>query len=106
MYVNVCIFVCGISGTKCRAGESHWKPDDRGANLYDDFGDVYTAYTELENYQQVKHFVCSTGVENLTNVYINEILNLQSSSTTAESIVQHEFGAALIDAILLYENSL
>ena len=47
-----------------------------------------------------------TGVENLTNVYINKILNLQSSSTTTESIVQHEFEAALIDAILLYENSL
>ena len=54
-------------------------------------------------YQQVKNFVCSTGVKNLTNDNINEILCLQSSYTTTESSIQHKFGAALIDAILLYE---
>ena len=83
----------------------HWKPQLR-LELIDDFGDVRISYTELENYHQVKNFVCSTGVQNLTNNDINEILCLQSSLTATESSIQHKFGAALIDAILLYENSL
>ena len=83
----------------------HWKPELR-LELVDDFGDVRISYTELENYHQAKNFVCSTGVQNLTNDEINEILCLQSPSTATESSIQHKFGAALIDAILLYENSL
>ena len=85
-----------------RSLSKYWKPEEN-IDLYDDFGDVYTSYTELANYQQVKNFVCSTGVKNLTNDNINEILCLQSSYTTTESSIQHKFGAALIDAILLYE---
>jgi hypothetical protein len=83
---------------------AYWKTEVMNSDLNDDFGDVRTSYTELENYQQVKNFVCSTGVQNLTNDYINEILCLQSSCTSTESSIQHEFGAALIEAILLYED--
>ncbi len=84
----------------------HWKPELR-LKLIDDFGDVCISYTDVRiYYHQVKNFVCSTGVQNLTNNDINEILCLQSSSTATETSIQHKFGAALIDAILLYENSL
>ena len=85
-----------------RSLSDYWKPGSR-ADFYDDFSDVHRFYTELDNYQQVKSFVINTGMKTLTNADINEILCLQSSSTSIDSIIQHEFGAALFELILLWE---
>ena len=83
-----------------------WKVGGRD-DFNDDLREVQRLYTGLGNYKEIKNNVLRIGVENLTNDYINEILCLENSlSTTESSISQHEFGAALIEAILLYENSL